>query len=214
MNFNTVTTLDMHSDMFLELFNNSENEMPEDEILRSISYSNSDLLCYPDSGAMDSLLGPAASERGGWRGRGGRTARRERCRKEHSFSGREWPGAAFRRDDPLRRAGHQSTAGPPNRSRGSRPRTRRQAPVHRGFRAQEPAAALDQRGYIAHEERDALKIALRAYLWDNRNEFTDLDVPREREVELALCLLGREDRNLEKFTASGPMASWCEERVH
>lgn len=68
-------------------------------------------------------------------------------------------------------------------------------------------SALEGRGYVPKDRAGAFNVAIAAYLWENRHQLASLDVPRHREVDLVVCLLGRDERELARFAE--PIASWC-----
>jgi hypothetical protein len=68
-------------------------------------------------------------------------------------------------------------------------------------------SALERRGYVPKNRAGALNVAIAAYLWENRQRLASLDVPRHREVDLVVCLLGRDEGEFARLAE--PIASWC-----
>lgn len=56
LNFNTVTILDPHSTIALDLIKNSKAVYPKDTLNTILSDTKSDMVCYPDKGAVSKYL--------------------------------------------------------------------------------------------------------------------------------------------------------------
>lgn len=74
--------------------------------------------------------------------------------------------------------------------------------------------ALTERGYIGRSPASAFHAAIRAYLWDNRRYLVTNYVPKEREIDLVVCLLGwHEGDQLFRQIGNAMFDRWCREQL-
>ncbi len=70
--------------------------------------------------------------------------------------------------------------------------------------------ALWDLGYLRPGQR-GLKIAARAFLWDHRKYLVKIDYPKEREIDILVCLLSRHgDRwGFRQIYRGSSFGRWC-----
>jgi hypothetical protein len=69
---------------------------------------------------------------------------------------------------------------------------------------------MEARGLMPRSQSSAFEVAIRAYLWENRNHLVTTEVSKRREVDLVTCLLGfREGDTAVQEFSSPPFQDWC-----
>ena len=71
---------------------------------------------------------------------------------------------------------------------------------------------LDRAGYMASSwTRKDLERGLSAFLWDNRRMLSGMEIPDERQVDLAVCLmLKRGEHGFDQYAGSTGFTNWCQ----